>query len=110
MGLLWAITAHSPVSANLAADGGLMNTYNLGNIGLVMLGFQQGGNLVSLLLGKLRIGSHLCFSFLPERKAAILSQLALHSELLSCTYKLNPPFDSSPILRFRLTHRFQNVN
>lgn len=49
-------------------------------------------NLVSLLLGKLRVDSHQCFSFLPERKAEMLPQLALLSVQLSCTYELNPPW------------------
>nr|VFJ93270.1 MAG: hypothetical protein BECKH772A_GA0070896_1005414 [Candidatus Kentron sp. H]VFJ94159.1 MAG: hypothetical protein BECKH772B_GA0070898_100562 [Candidatus Kentron sp. H]VFK00776.1 MAG: hypothetical protein BECKH772C_GA0070978_1005214 [Candidatus Kentron sp. H] len=36
---------------------------------------------VSLFLGKLRVCAHLrLFSFLPERKAMMLSQLALYSE------------------------------
>jgi hypothetical protein len=77
---------------------------------LLMLGFHQGANLVSLLLGKLRVDSHRCFSFLPERKATMLPQLALHFELVSCTYELNPPPGimlgfhrlSHWIMRFRL--------
>nr|VFK04565.1 MAG: hypothetical protein BECKH772B_GA0070898_104601 [Candidatus Kentron sp. H]VFK04788.1 MAG: hypothetical protein BECKH772A_GA0070896_104601 [Candidatus Kentron sp. H]VFK07769.1 MAG: hypothetical protein BECKH772C_GA0070978_104531 [Candidatus Kentron sp. H] len=31
-----------------------------------------------------------CLSFLSERKVMMLTQLALYSELMSCTYKLNP--------------------
>ena len=31
-----------------------------------------------------------CLSFLPERKVMMLTQLALYSDSMSCTYELNP--------------------
>nr|VFK03720.1 MAG: electron transport complex protein RnfD [Candidatus Kentron sp. H] len=54
--------------------------------------FHQGRYPVSLLSGKLRVCAHLCLSFLSERKVMMLTRLALYSELMSCTYKLNPGF------------------
>nr|VFK03718.1 MAG: hypothetical protein BECKH772B_GA0070898_103752 [Candidatus Kentron sp. H]VFK03958.1 MAG: hypothetical protein BECKH772A_GA0070896_103692 [Candidatus Kentron sp. H]VFK07293.1 MAG: hypothetical protein BECKH772C_GA0070978_104072 [Candidatus Kentron sp. H] len=59
--------------------------------------FHQGRYPVSLLSGKLRVCAHLCLSFLSERKVMMLTRLALYSELMSCTYKLNPGRDSRQI-------------
>lgn len=66
---LGSIAAQAAITAHFAADGGLVHAHDGSNLGLVMLGFHQGVNLISLLLGKLRVDSHRCFSFLAERKA-----------------------------------------
>jgi hypothetical protein len=68
-----------------------MDTDNGGNLSLTLPGFIQCVNLVSLLLGKLCVVFHRCFSLLAEGKAVMLPQLAFPFELLSCTYELDPP-------------------
>ena len=76
----------SAVSAQFSADTRFMAFENSRYLGLVVPGFQYGRDLVSLLLGKLRVDSHMYLSFLPERKETMLTQLALYSDLVSCTY------------------------
>jgi len=56
--LLRALAAPAAVAPQLPADCGLVDADNVGNLGLVASRFHQGVNLVSLLLGKLRIMSH----------------------------------------------------
>jgi hypothetical protein len=60
MSLLWPITFQSTIASEFSADCGLMNLDQSCNFRLYMSCFQKYGNLVSLFLGKLRVGSHLC--------------------------------------------------
>ena len=64
----------------LPSNSGFVDPYCIGGLSLCMACFHQGRYL----------GAHLCLSFLSERKVMMLTQLALYSELMSCTYKLNP--------------------
>ena len=54
-----------------------------------MAGFHQRINRVTSVLGELRIVSHQCLSFLPERKNGLLTQLASHSDSMGGTSELN---------------------
>ena len=77
VGLGGSITPKTPVSSALTADCGFVNIYNPGNLGRVMTCFHQGMNLVSLLLGKLRVASHVYASCLAVRdKLVMLLELA----------------------------------
>ena len=77
VGLGGSITPKTPVSSALTADCGFVNIYNPGNLGRVMTCFHQGMNLVSLLLGKLRVASHVYSSCLAVRdRLVMLLQLA----------------------------------
>jgi len=62
------------------ADDGLMHVQGVCDIGLVKTCFHQSVNLITLVLGELRVVSHQCLSFLPERKAVLLLQLASYSD------------------------------
>ena len=77
MGLGGPITPKIPVSSALRADCGFVNIYNPGNLSRVMTCFHQGMNLVSLLLGKLCVASHVYSSCLAVRdRLVMLLQLA----------------------------------
>lgn len=65
-------------------------------LGLVAPCFQQGCDLVSLLLGKRRLSAHWCLRFLQEQKAMLLTQLALFSGFLRCIYEVNPRHYNAP--------------
>ena len=52
MRLLRTIAASPPVAAQLAADGRWMSVHHSGDLGLVMSGFVEDGNLVSFSLGE----------------------------------------------------------
>ncbi len=67
MSLLGSITSLSTISSEFSADRGLVNTYYSSYLYLQMSHFQesvpkgtQRVNLISLFLGKLRVGSHQC--------------------------------------------------
>ena len=74
----------------LPSNSGFVDSYCIGGLSPGMACFHQGRYPVSLLSGKLRVCAHLCLSFQSERKVMMLTRLALYSELMSCTYKLNP--------------------
>jgi len=77
VGLLGPVALESPVAPQLPADGRFITFQQPGNLCLAIFGFLQDVNLVSFLLGKLRIASHVCSSYLAVRKATMLTQLAL---------------------------------
>nr|VFK03128.1 MAG: hypothetical protein BECKH772B_GA0070898_103292 [Candidatus Kentron sp. H] len=82
----------------LPSNSGFVDSYCIGGLSLGMACFHQGRYPVSLRSGKLRVCAHLCLSFLWERKVMMLTRLALYSELMSCTYKLNPGFFKKQLL------------
>jgi len=68
------------LAEQFTTDRVFVHIHDQGNLGLAMPGFHQCVDLVSLLLGKLRVASHRCLSFLPERKATMLPQIAHSSD------------------------------
>jgi hypothetical protein len=65
--LLWSISFQPTIASEFSADRGFVNLHMVGNFRLYMSCFQkyvpkgtQRVNLISLYLGKLRVGSHLC--------------------------------------------------
>ena len=60
MSLFGAIPFLSTIASHFSADRGLVNTDYSSYLDLQMSHFQEGVNLISLFLGKLRVGSHLC--------------------------------------------------
>ena len=60
MSLLGSITFLSTIASHFSADRGFVNTDYSSYLDLQMSHFQEGVNLISLFLGKLRVGSHLC--------------------------------------------------
>jgi hypothetical protein len=74
--LLRAITLDGPIPAKLPADRPRITANDLSNLSLNMACFLERINLVSFLLGKLRV-AHRCSSCLAVRSVAILPQLAL---------------------------------
>jgi len=60
MSLLGSISFQSAISSEFSADCRLMNADQARYFGLIVSCFQKCINLVSLLLGKLRVGSHQC--------------------------------------------------
>ena len=78
MGLSGAISPQAPIPAQLPADGRFISLQHFGYLGLVIFGLLQDIDLVSLLLGKLRVASHVCSSCLAVRdRLQMLTQLAL---------------------------------
>nr|VFK07069.1 MAG: hypothetical protein BECKH772B_GA0070898_107421 [Candidatus Kentron sp. H]VFK08106.1 MAG: hypothetical protein BECKH772A_GA0070896_108191 [Candidatus Kentron sp. H]VFK11629.1 MAG: hypothetical protein BECKH772C_GA0070978_108481 [Candidatus Kentron sp. H] len=87
------VTLITTITMRLPSNSGFVDSYCIGGLSPGMACFHQGRYPVSLLSGKLRVCAHLCLSFQSERKVMMLTRLALYSELMSCTYKLNPgPF------------------
>ena len=75
---LGPITLKAPIPAQLPANGRFVAFQQSGNLCQDILGFLQDVNLVSFLLGKLRVATHLCSSYFGRlEKAAMLPQLAL---------------------------------
>ena len=60
LSLLGSITFLSTITSKFSADRGFVNLHMVCNFRLYMSCFQKYVNLVSLFLGKLRVGSHLC--------------------------------------------------
>ena len=60
MSLLGSITFQSTIASKFSADCGFVNLDKVSNIRLVMSCFHKRINLVSLSMGKLLVGSHLC--------------------------------------------------
>ena len=60
MSLFGAIPFLSTIASHFSANRGLVNTDYSSYLDLQMSHFQEGVNLISLFLGKLRVGSHLC--------------------------------------------------
>jgi hypothetical protein len=60
MSLLWPITFMPTIASELSADRGFVNIDYSSYLDLRMSHFQESVNLISLFLGKLRVGSHLC--------------------------------------------------
>ncbi len=60
MSLLWPITFLPTIASEFSADRGFVNLHMVCNFRLYVSCFQKYVNLVSLFLGKLRVGSHLC--------------------------------------------------
>ena len=60
LGLFGSITFLSTITSKFSADRGFVNLHMVCNFRLYMSCFQKYVNLVSLFLGKLRVGSHLC--------------------------------------------------
>jgi len=58
MGLLGPISF--TIASEFSTDRGFVNLHVVGNFRLYMSCFQKYVNLVSLFMGKLRVGSHLC--------------------------------------------------
>ena len=58
MSLLGAITFQPAIASKFPADRGFVNLDQVSNIRLVVSRFQKCINLVSLFMGKLRVGSH----------------------------------------------------
>jgi len=67
MGLPRSVALQAQISAPLPADGRFIPLQQLGNPCLAIFGFLQDVNLVSFLLGKLRVASHVCSSCLAVR-------------------------------------------
>jgi len=69
MGLFGSISLQSAIPSEFSANRGLVNIDQNRNFGLVVFRFQKRINLVPLLLGKLRVGSHQCsFDFGRSKK------------------------------------------
>ncbi len=60
LSLLGSITFLSTITSKFSADRGFVNLHMVCNFRLYLSCFQKYVNLVSLFLGKLRVGSHLC--------------------------------------------------
>ena len=72
-----ANVSQTPIPAQFPTNSRLATPQKLSNLRLVIFGFLQDIYLVSFLMGKLRIASHVCSSCLAVRKATMLTQLAL---------------------------------
>nr|VFJ95937.1 MAG: hypothetical protein BECKH772B_GA0070898_100851 [Candidatus Kentron sp. H]VFK04491.1 MAG: hypothetical protein BECKH772A_GA0070896_104222 [Candidatus Kentron sp. H] len=86
------VTLITTITMRLPSNSGFVDSYCIGGLSPGMACFHQGRYPVSLRSGKLRVCAHLCLSFQSERKVMMLTRLALYSELMSCTYKLNPGY------------------
>jgi hypothetical protein len=76
MGLLGPVAAQPSIPAQFPTDGRIVAPYQLSNLCLAIFHFLQDVNLVSFLLGKLRV-AHLRSSYFGRlEKAAMLPQLA----------------------------------
>ncbi len=60
MSLLGEISSQPTIASDFSADRGFVNLHMVCNFRLYVSRFQKYVNLVSLFLGKLRVGSHLC--------------------------------------------------
>jgi len=75
MGLLWSIAALTMVPFQFPTDRRSVNFKAIGYLCLILIYFNKYINLVSLLFGKLFVGSHKCSYDLVVREALILHQL-----------------------------------
>ncbi len=79
LSLAGSIASQATVASEFTANSRFMHAYQGGYVRLCMSCFHQGVNLVTLMLGKLCVVSHLCLSFLLERKVRMLPQLAVRA-------------------------------
>ena len=77
--LVRTIDSQASITAEFTANRGFMYPGQSRDLNLLMACFHQCINLISLRLGKLCVVSHLCLSFLLERKVRILPQLAVRA-------------------------------
>ena len=76
--LFGAVASQPPIALKFPADIRSVTPQQLGNLCLAIFGFLQDINLVSFLLGKLRVATDTCSSYFGRlEKAALLPQLAL---------------------------------
>ena len=73
----WAGTPQATIALELTADGGFAPTQQRSNLVLVVTGFHECVNLVTFLLGKLRLVSHRAPLSLRLEGAVMLPWLAL---------------------------------